>query len=424
MSEREALLDRMLPASLSTPARMRAWSVLLVALIAGLAVVLVLSVDRLEADADRIQDSTGPVLITSQGLVASLAEADAANTAVFLSGDIEDRRQRRLYEQAVGRAPEQIEQISARIGSDDVAHEALQALGSQLVTYSGLVERARLGNQQNLDGAVGDLSASVALVGGEAGMLSEVAIVTERAQQALDDDISVAFLSYLGLILLIVVLIVLLVVAQRWLTKRTRRTLNLPLVLATLLIGILAVWMIAAPALRSADFDEAQDRGYSSIAATAALQAETFGFKTQESTAVITGVAMDNAARQNRLSQVEAQIGRVRSLADSDRERAAVDELQVRWQRYLEASDAINDALIADDVSGATQLAITAGNGDFNGLNTAIESVLLDNRDQFNEAIESAAARLDYLVFGTVVIALLASACVLFGYQRRINEYW
>ena len=61
----------------------------------------------------------GPVLVATQQLVASLAEADAAASAAFLSGQNEDPEQRRLYEQALARAGQQVEEIAALAGDDD-----------------------------------------------------------------------------------------------------------------------------------------------------------------------------------------------------------------------------------------------------------------------------------------------------------------
>ena len=110
----------------TTPARLRAWSVALGVLLVAAAIVGAFAAQNLVRSTDEIADNTGPVLIETQGLVASIAEADAANTAVFLSGENEDRQQRRLYETALDRAPRQIEEISARLGDDEPSHTALQ----------------------------------------------------------------------------------------------------------------------------------------------------------------------------------------------------------------------------------------------------------------------------------------------------------
>ena len=54
-----------------------------------------------------------PVLVATQDVFASIAEADAASSAVFLSGTDEDREQRRLYEVAHRtRPPRQLEEVS------------------------------------------------------------------------------------------------------------------------------------------------------------------------------------------------------------------------------------------------------------------------------------------------------------------------
>ena len=65
-------------------------------------------------------------------------------TAAFLSGRDEDPEQRRLYEQALARAEQQMEQIAARVGDDQAVHDLLQRVSVRVSTYAGLVEAARV----------------------------------------------------------------------------------------------------------------------------------------------------------------------------------------------------------------------------------------------------------------------------------------
>jgi len=407
----------------TTPAILRAWSIALVVLLAVSAVVGGLTASALVSSTDEIDDNTGPVLITTQGLVASLAEADAANTAVFLSGANEDRQQRRLYETALARAPRQIEDISSRIGDDDTSHDTLKTVASQLPQYSGLVERARLGNVSGVSGATADLESSLELVGGSGGMLENVSTVTQRTQDRLDDDISAATVPLILALVALAATLVALVAAQVRLRARTRRTVNPGLLLATVTVVGLLAWLLLANIGRTIDLNEARDDGYDSIALTAELQTTAFSFKTNETASIIGSSSFDETSRAESESEVAVLLTAIANRAGSAREQAAAAELSLRWDRYLETSAVIAEQLGAGNIAAARDTAIGAGNRDFNGFNTTVESVLLSNRDQFDESVDSAANRLDWLLIGTLVLPLLAAAFVLAGYQTRINEY-
>jgi hypothetical protein len=411
----------------TTPAILRAWSVAIVALLAISAVLSVLAARDFQNSATQIEENTGPVLISTQGLVASIAEADAANTAVFLSassGGVEDRQQRRLYETAVSRAPQQIEDISSGIGDDETSHDTLKDVASQLTRYTGLVERARLGNVLTSADATADLEDSFDLVSGSDGMLANAALVTERTQNRFDEDITAGTIAFIAALGALAVTLIVMFIAQTRLKRRTKRLLNPSLVLGFLSVLSLAVWLVVAYDGRTQDLQAARDNAYDSIALTADLQTTAFDFKSREAASII---GADPAAGDTRFELADAVLVLLNDLtsqADSDRESAAVTSLKTRWSRYVETSDDISALLSAGDLENARALAIGDGNRDFNGFNTTVESVLLANRDQFNASVQSATNRLNWLLLASILLPILAAAFALAGYQARINEYW
>ncbi len=372
---------------------------------------------------NEIADNTGPVLIETQGLVASIAEADAANTAVFLSGANEDRQQRRLYETALDRAPRQIEEISSRIGEDLASRTALQSVGSQLTQYAGEVEQARTKNTAGLDGATTDLQEALDLAGGQNGMLANVAIVTERSQQRLDDDIAISPILVAATIGLLAIGVLALLMGQVNLRKLTKRLVNPGLVVATIITVAAVVWLAVAMVTRASDLNQARNDGYDAIALTGELQTAAFAYKTREAESIIGTANFPATERTEAASGIESIIDAVVTSADTPREAAAADELSTRWSRYLVTSDAIAQALTSSEET-ARGIAITDGNRDFNGFNTTVEAVLLNNRDQFDSSVASAANRLNWISLGMIALPLLAAAFVMAGYQPRINEYW
>lgn len=427
----------------TTPRRYRATSVvlsllLIVAIASGMAAYV-----RARDATGRLRASTGPVLVAAQSLLASLAEADAAATAAFLSGVPEDRDQRRLYEDALARAGRQLEEVAAIIGTEAGAHTTVGNVAVALTRYAGLVEAARALNgagatadqartaQATLVEAVTLLSRTIA---GDLATLTNVS----RARFNADEEgrsrgvpfaVGAAFAALIGL-----------AVTQADLARRSRRLVNLPLAAATLVVIGMLLWTVIADKRAGDDLAEGRRDGYESIVLTARIQADGFAAKADETLALITGDAAKRAAADqaaNRLAAVPinpalldaARAGDLAgsggllvssaSTADSARERAAAAEMLQRWQRYRSGVETLRKSS-GDD---ARRLATGDVSSAFNGFNVSVESVLSDNRSQFTAALARAAHRTRGLNLVVVVGGALAMALVLAGYQLRINEY-
>ena len=113
------VIERAVATGRSTPAQYRVASIACVVVLALAALVGFLAATSLTDATDRARNNTGPVLLATQDVFASIAEADAASSAVFLSGTDEDREQRRLYEVALERSTAQLEEVSRLVGDDD-----------------------------------------------------------------------------------------------------------------------------------------------------------------------------------------------------------------------------------------------------------------------------------------------------------------
>src|SRR6185436_11405139 len=160
-------------------------------LVAGAALVLAAIaasalVGSLSDRTDRVRDRTGPVLVATQQLYSSLAEADAAATAVQLSGADENREQRRFYEQALERSTQQIERVATLIGDDPAAHQTLQNIAADLTRYAGVVETARAENKAGTAGANATLTSALDLM--RSGIGTDVGQLTAISEKHLADD--------------------------------------------------------------------------------------------------------------------------------------------------------------------------------------------------------------------------------------------
>ncbi|MGH9225588.1 MAG: hypothetical protein ACRD2W_17790 [Acidimicrobiales bacterium] len=423
----------------TTPGRYRLWSAAVALALLAIAVVGTLAATSLRSGTDDIRDNSGPVLVATQQLVASLAEADAAASAAFLSGRQEDPEQRRLYEEALARANAQLEDVSSLIGDDAAAHRSLKDVSVQVTRYAGLVEAARASNRAGVAGGETYLVSALDLLG--TAVADEVSALTRITQERFGRDEDGRDAGVLVAAAVALVTLAILLVAQRVVTKLSRRLLNIPLVVATLALLVATVWLLAAAFTSGNDLEDARRFGYESIALTARIQSTGFRAKADQTVFLITNDTgrrnnADRAATELLSGPVtDPEVDAVRRgspigqsglladavvRADSPRERAVVAEMLVRWQRYSATVDQLRAAPSND---ARRTIAVGPGSSAFNGFNFSVESVLSDNRAQFLGGLEDAGDRLRWLPAITLLLPLGAAAAALLGFQLRINEY-
>lgn len=423
----------------TTPGLYRAASIVIAFLLVVTAVIATIAANSAENATSRLRENTAPVLVATQSLLASLAEADAAATAAFLSGANEDREQRRLYEEALARASAQAEEISALIGDDESAHGSLKLLSIRVNRYAGLIEAARATSRAGAAESEDYLLRALDEVA--AAVSTDAANLTEASERRFDRDADAR--TPLVIVTAVVALLALLTIlgASVVMTRRSRRLVNPFMVLAALATIGGAGWLVASDVRAGNDIDEARDDAYESIALTAQIQTAGFGARTAESIALIAGDSSarqdaDDAARRLTTIEIDAAVADLvrggasepsadglfftaAREADSPRERAAVAEAMVRWQRYSDTVERLRTA----SADAARTIAVGPASATFNGFNFSVESVLAENRAQFLEAIARADDRTSALSTITLVLPLLAAAAALTGLQIRINEY-
>ncbi len=404
--------------SLSTPRLFRVWSLACLVAVGLAGLLSFIATSSLVSSTRRIERNSGPVLVATQDVLASVAEADAASTSIFLAGQNEDRAQRLLYEESLSRSVSQVEEVARLIGDDEEAHTALKSVASELVVYSGQVESARSASIAGSADADGLLTVSLATVRDR--IFPEIDQIAVRADAQVDDDTRGLTSTVVAVAAALVSALVLLA-ANRSVRRRTNRLVNLGLVGGAVLFVGLAVWVAAASSARSVELDRARSGGFEAIASTARIQQAGFSYKTAEAVSIVEGRSDPELA--NHASIVETLLSEAAGLADSDREDAAVVELSIRWQRYLATSQQVATLLDSDSVVEARSYAAADGNSAFNGFNTAVESVLSDNRSQFADGVDSARGALSYLRVASIVFAVIAALGAWFGLQTRIDEY-
>ena len=432
-------MKRIRAVAATTPGRYRLWSAATAVLLIATGVAGWAAATALRSGTDRIRNNAGPVLVATQQLVSSLAEADAAATAAFLSGRPEDPESRRLYEQALARAGAQIEDVSALIGNDPVTHDSLKDLSVAVTRYAGLVEAARATNQASVPGAERYLVDALNLLATT--VADDATRLTDATQRRFERDEDRRDTGVLPAVVVAAVALAVLVAAQLWVFRQSRRLLNLPMALATVLLVAGIGWLVTATFRSGTDIERARADGYDSISLTSRIQTTAYRSKADETVALITSdqtrrtraaetaravladratPAVVDAVRRGTEPGLAGLLTDAAAVADSDGERAAVAEMLVRWQRYQDTSAQLRTIT---DASQARAVAVGPAAATFNGFNFSVESVLSDNRDQFLQGLKSSADRLGYLTLIALLVPLVAALGALGGLQLRINEY-
>ena len=394
----------------------------------------------LSRSTERVRTESGPVLIATQQVFSSLAEADAAATAEYLAGSGDGRDQRRLYEDALDRAARQIDVIASRIGDQADAHAALQDLLSAVTRYSGAIETARQKKAAGASDADQALAAALAVSSSQiTPAVGQLLTITQERITTDTDSSSYALVGVLALLAL--------GFTQFVISRHTRRLVNVPLALATILVLVAVVWLFVAAGRQQTDVGDARRVGIGSIGLTGQIQATAYRAKSAESLALIgttsnaqqfsaaeqiastllatkVDPAMIEQARSGATLDARGLLADAAGAADTDREDASVAEILVRWQRYRDTSTTIRStAAGATGLAAARTIATNQGNSTFNGFNLAVESFLADNRTQFVEKLDAASDRLRGLRLAMIVLPILAAALALWGLQIRWNEY-
>jgi hypothetical protein len=399
----------------------------LLILISAFAVVGSIASLVMRSASETTADNTAPALIGIQDLFASVAEANAAATAAFLSTSAtgtEDRVNRNLYQDAIRRASGQSEEVSAIIGSNNDAHEALKDIAISLNVYSGQIEAARVANNNDLPGADRQLRDALEIV--QADVAASVNTVNERGQAQLETERTTGNLLTAAAIAIGVVTLLALLWVQVGLLKRTNRILNPLLVIATLLVTTVVGYLVVGPAARALALDSAAEGGYDAIATTSEIQTTAFSLQSELSLKILdsaNGITRSGADLEPMFAEVSVNIDELMRGTDSNREAAAAETLRTRWTRYEATARQIET--LADQGNQTAAVALFQGDGlsTFNGLNTAIESALSDNRSQFLDGVDEASQAVSTTPFLTIILPVLAALATLLAIQRRLGEY-
>ncbi|MDV8024385.1 hypothetical protein [Rhodococcus sp. IEGM 1330] len=399
----------------STPARLVAMGTALV--------VLALTVGNLASTAvtDRV-DTLGTLLVrtepfanSAQNLYGALSVADAAAATAFIAGGLEPPEVRERYSQALGEASSELIAASAGVTENDAATSAvLTQIAAGLPVYSGLVETARANNRSGNPVGAAYLGEASTMMQTSLLPLAEKLYTEQASRVSADQE---RFTSPpLFAIGSLVFLLLMTGLAQWYLSRTTRRTLNVGFLTATVAVAGLLGWMLVVGLVSSIATDRAIDRGVSP------LKSYTTGFiLAQQARADETLDLARRGGGQDYGESFDANVSRLTEMFQGDT--AVIDALNT----WSVSHSRIDSALEVGDFNGAVSIATGTGESDSAAAFTALDSVLVDGienaRSELRSNIDRSVWVLSGLSNGAYVLTVVASVAFGVGLFPRLREY-
>jgi hypothetical protein len=431
LREARTVGPRVAVARLTTPVQLRIASVVIavLALLAGF--VAAVTVAERQSATSSAWRSSEPLLVTAQDIDTSLSDADTTAAASFLQGRIGPATLQSQYQSDLGRASSDVAVAAQRAGSDPVLATSLRTISTELPVYAGIIQQANVNERE----AFYPLAAAYL---SEANNLMRTTLLPAAAQvygteaRRLQGDQNRAASPWLAVlaILTFLVLVAALIGAQRRLSRSFRRTWNVALVVATILVLALGVWGIVALTMQDNGISRAMADGsrpvstftQGRILALRARADDELTLLTRDSDATFTADYVKTAAALHSLLAPRGTSGFVTTT-----ERAEVARARSAFASYERLHGEISRADQRGDLAGAVALASGSAGNLLPAVSSSLDGALSDgietSQTTFVSSTSTADADLDGLVWGLAVGSVLMGALVLVGFQPRIEEY-
>jgi len=397
--------------TMTTPQRLRLLSLGVV--VAGLVIGLIgaLTYAYLAFSLSRAKADTAQ-LIRVQKIQSNMLSADATATNAFLVGGLEPPAQRAAYDQAMSSTSSLIAEAARAQPADGAA---LAALNQQVLSYAATIEQARANNRQGLPVGAQYLRNSSAELRATALPILDNLVSANAARAAEEMRAGAGFI----VLVLAVLGLAGVIVAQLWLARTFKRTINVGMVAsAAVLLLIVIGSLVAVLQLRSA-LNEISTGSLAAVNTAADTRIDANNAKSNESLTLIargSGQAFESAWKSS-ADSVAANLARLNGKPG----------LASQWQAYADVHNQIRElddggqwdkAVAQATGSGRTSSNTVFGTFDSN-LASYLDGVSLDASNALadEEPIMIVAAIL--ILLGGVAVALLGR----WGVTERLKEY-
>jgi len=411
----------------STPRRLRVLAGSLLGLLLLTGVLAVTTVAARQSATTAARQRTAPLVVDAQAIDIALSDADATSAGSFLEGRIEPAALRTEYLADTARASAMLASAEQAAGSSSEASAAFQTVATDLPIYTGLVATASAAERQgSYPLAAAYLAEANNLMRSD--MLPAVTRVYTVESSGLTTDEGRASGSWLAVLTggVLLVLLGLLVATQVWMGRRFRRSLNVPLAVATVLVLVVGVWFSLSLAAQATHVDSAGSSGSAPLATFTQARILALELRADDELTLLTRDSVPSY--QQDASSVALSLNRLLATGNGT---ASEQMLTGQVRREAAAVQAVHDRIRSTDRSGrlpsAVALASGAGSEDLPALSSNLDATLATGVDRaqqsFGSSMAAADADLSALGWGTALLLSVAAALVAFGFRPRIAEY-
>ncbi|WP_161365375.1 hypothetical protein [Streptomyces sp. SID3343] len=425
-------------------------ALILISLLAGLFAVLAVA-DRAGA-ARSVDNGSGPLGVDTQEIYRALADADATAAAGLLEGGVESDTVRQVYQNAIDTAARNLIKAGSA-GVSEKEKDELTKIGTQLPVYASLVERAKAETRQgNTVGAAYLRAASNNVMRKE--ILPAAEKLHTMAQQRLVDDHDDATSKPWVPIVLLLISLVAIAASLLFFAKRTRRRINVGLLIAGVGTLVSVVWLWTGTDSSRADLDRSKRDGWGPVEKLAQARFQSLRAHGDESlTLVMRGsdngsyeedfkdawtllmggpevkarpASEDGPAIKGRPAAIGALVEAEKMSRSDPETRAKILAAQTAAAEWLKAHESVTKLYDSGRFKEAVSLVTKADGASrvaFARVEAALDEAVAEDQQDFENSVTSGRKALNGLEIGVGVLALVAAAAIVDGVRREVGRY-
>jgi hypothetical protein len=408
----------------TTPGKLRLGMFAIFILAICFAIAGYVGVSGARSSVNTIARDAVPSIVTAQTVRVKLLQMDSLASQEFLAGGADSGAQARVkYEAVRQELGEQLTIAAKNISFGKDEQTPVETLMNKVQAYNGLVEAARANNRQGFPVGAAYLRMASTMLHDE--MLPQTQAIDQLNVKQLENEyasfksasvIHIGIIAAAGLALLVV-----LGYMQLFISKKMRRSFNLPLLAASAVVVALTAYSIVGMTLQRSNLGAAKETSFVSAYNWLEARGAAYDAKTDQSLFLI---ALGAGAKYEESAKVK-----VEKLADAAAKNAQGDSARAlaALRAYVQQDERIRSFDKSGKRAEAVNLAL--GNGtqeaqkSFDDLNQVLTANLKTATSSFEASIASAESNINLLDLAFIVLSLAVVALAYFGLTPRINEY-